>query len=40
MLNVIEALAEATILTNSSSSSTIQKDSEGKALSTSTPSRL
>ena len=40
MLNVLEALAEATILTNSSSSSTIQKDSEGKALSTSTPSRL
>lgn len=40
MLSVLENLAEATLLTNSSSSSTIQTDSEGKALSTSTPSRL
>lgn len=40
MLNVLETLAEATILLNTSSASTQVNDSQGKALGTSTPSRL
>lgn len=40
MLSVLETLAESTILLNTSSASTQVNDSQGKALGTSTPSRL